>query len=149
MAGKSCAERAELEGDIDGDEETDIEDDELAKLLNTQKLVTFEDLSRRVANIMAVVAGFWAISQIWQIDIGMMSENAFTRSYDIIAILFIGYVMYHFVRIWIDQKIEEEGGDQVDVAPGDEGGAGGASRLATLLPLFRNFLLVVIFVTFA
>ena len=30
---------------------------------------------------------------------------------------------------------------------GDEGGAGGASRLATLLPLFRNFLLVVIFVS--
>jgi len=49
----------------------------------------------------------------------------------------------------MDQKIEDEGGNDIDVAPGDEGGAAGASRLATLLPLFRNFILVVIFVTVA
>lgn len=117
--------------------------------LQPQKLRTFEDLSRRVANILAVIAGGWAITMIWQIDIGMMSEGLLTRSYDIVAILFIGYVIYHFVRIWIDMKIAEEGGEEIEVAPGDEGGAGGASRLATLLPLFRNFLLVVIVTTFA
>lgn len=125
------------------------QEDEFSPFLHTHKMRTYEDLSRRVANILAVVAAFWAISRIWRIDIEMMSTTNLDRSYDIITILFIGYVIYHFVRIWIDQKIAEEGGDLVEVAPGDEGGAGGASRLATLLPLFRNFLLVVIFVAFA
>jgi small-conductance mechanosensitive channel len=128
---------------------SDMQDlNEYAPFLHTHKMRTYEDLSRRVANILAVVAAFWAISRIWQIDIEMMSETAFGRSYDIIAILFIGYIIYHTVRIWIDQKIAEEGGEVIDTAPGDEGGTGGASRLATLLPLFRNFLLTVIFVTF-
>ncbi len=125
------------------------QEEAVSPFVHVHKLRTFEDLSRRVANILAVIAGGWAITMIWQIDIGMMSEGVIDRSYDIIAVLFIGYVIYHFVRIWIDQKIAEEGGEEVEVAPGDEGGAGSASRLATLLPLFRNFLLVVIFTTFA
>ncbi|PLS22645.1 mechanosensitive ion channel family protein [Neptunicoccus cionae] len=124
-------------------------EEELAPFLTNHKMHTYEDLSRRIANILAVVAAFWAISEIWQIDIDMIATTQFDRIYDIVTILFIGYVIYHFVRIWIDQKIAEEGGDAVEVAPGDEGGAGGASRLATLLPLFRNFLLAIIFVAFA
>ena len=117
---------------------------------NTNSMTTFEDLSRRVATILAVGAGLWAITQIWQIDIGMVAsdEGSLSTLYDILAILVIGYVIYHAARIWIDQKIEEEGGDQVEVAPGDEGGAGGATRLATLLPLFRMFLLSVIVIAF-
>ena len=108
---------------------------------------TFEDLSRRLANILALFAGGWALIEIWQIDIDMMAGNAATRSYDVFVVLLIGYIIYHGVRIWIDQKIQEEGGDEIEITPGDEGGAGSASRLATLLPLFRNFLLVVIVVT--
>ena len=50
-----------------------------------------------------------------------MSDPGFRRSYDVIAILFIGYFMYHFARIWIDLKIKEEGGETIEVAPGDEG----------------------------
>ncbi len=139
----------EQEGEmLDGADDSDAPEEEISPFLHTHKLRTFEDLSRRVANILAVIAGAWAITRIWQIDIGMVSEGVLTRSYDIVTILFIGYVIYHFVRIWIDQKIAEEGGEEVEVAPGDEGGAGGASRLATLLPLFRNFLLLVIFTTF-
>ncbi|MEM7440934.1 MAG: mechanosensitive ion channel family protein [Pseudomonadota bacterium] len=117
-----------------------------------QRIRTFEELSRRIAGILALGAGIYAIFWIWRIDLGMMSnpDNWFISNvYDVIAIVVIGYFIYHAARIWMDQKIEEEGGDQVEVAPGDEGGAGGASRLATLLPLFRNFLLVVIFLSFA
>ena len=47
------------------------------------------------------------------------------------------------VDIAIDRKIEEEGGYTV-AEPGEEGGTGGTSQLTTLLPLFRNFLLIVI-----
>ncbi len=125
------------------------QDDEFSPFLHTQKMRTFEDLSRRVANILAIMAAAWAITRIWHIDLSMMSTSVFSRSYDLAIVVFIGYVIYHFVRIWIDQRIIEEGGEDIEVAPGDEGGAGGASRLATLLPLFRNFLLVVIFTAFA
>ncbi len=147
-ANEENVEEAEQDGEPE-DTEEEVPEDEFSPFLHTHKLRTFEDLSRRVANILAVIAAAWAITRIWHIDISMMSEGLVSRSYDIVTILFIGYVIYHFVRIWIDQKIAEEGGEEIEVAPGDEGGAGGASRLATLLPLFRNFLLVVIFTTFA
>lgn len=113
------------------------------------KIRTFEDLTRRMAAMLALFAGIFALGAIWQVDIEMVSPIVEARRdmiLDVTIVLFIGYFVYHFVRIWIDQKIEEEGGGDVEVAPGDEGGAGGASRLATLLPLFRNALLVTIFI---
>ncbi len=124
-------------------------EEEVAGIPHAHKMRTFEDLSRRLANILAVFAGAWALSYIWRIDIDMMGVPAAGRVYDVAFVILVGYIIYHSVRIWMDQKIEEEGGNDLDVAPGDEGGAAGASRLATLLPLFRNFILVVIFVTVA
>lgn len=118
------------------DEPTDM-------VIKRHPLATYEDLARRVAGILAVITGFWALTKIWNFDNSMMYDIISDRSTDAITILFIGYIIYHIVRIWIDNKIQEEGGD-VSLAPGDEGGATGASRLATLLPLFRNFMLVVI-----
>jgi len=109
-------------------------------------LVTFQDLASRVAAMLAFVAGVYALLKVWNVG-DLVEENALLhRSYDVIFILFAGYIAYNFVKIWIDNKIAEEGGD-IELNPGDEGGAGGASRLATLLPLFRNFLLVIIFVS--
>ncbi|MEH6360759.1 MAG: mechanosensitive ion channel family protein, partial [Amylibacter sp.] len=111
-------------------------------------LNNFEDLARRVAGILAFVAGLWALASIWDVGNRMTAQTAFVeRSLDIIVIIFIGYIVYHLFRIWIDTKIKDEGGDEIEVAPGDEGGTSGASRLATLLPLFRNFILVVVVVT--
>jgi small-conductance mechanosensitive channel len=146
---RKAKEQDATESDLDDATGEGEPEEESSPFLHQHKLRTFEDLSRRVANILAIIAGAWAITRIWRIDIGMVTDGVLSRSYDIVAVLFAGYVIYHFVRIWIDQKIAEETGEEIEVAPGDEGGAGGASRLATLLPLFRNFLLVVIFTTFA
>jgi small-conductance mechanosensitive channel len=67
---------------------------------------------------------------------------------DLTDIAFVGYVAFHAARIWMDQKIADEGVADVAPEPGDEGGAGAAaSRLGTLLPLFRTFVLLVIAVT--
>ena len=64
------------------------------------------------------------------------------------VIIFIGYILFHAFRIWIDTKIEEEVGDQEEGELGDEGGAASsASRLATLLPLFRNFVLILVVIS--
>ena len=106
-------------------------------------LATYQDLARRVAAILAIISGVWALTKIWNIEGQAVFKTVMDRSEHAIAILFIGYIIYHMVRIWIDNKIQEEGGD-VALEQGDEGGATGASRLATLLPLFRNFMLAVI-----
>ena len=112
-------------------------------------LNSFEALARRVAGILAFVAGAYAFFYIWDNDSARMVESVLDRLLDVIIILFIGYVVFHAFRIWIDTKIAEETDDEVEAEPGDEGGASSASRLATLLPLFRNFTLIVVIVTIA
>ncbi|GGX58827.1 hypothetical protein GCM10007385_29560 [Tateyamaria omphalii] len=108
------------------------------------RISTFEGLAQRVAGILAFVAGIYAFVTIWSPDAPMMGESWTDRLLDIIVILFIGYIAYNAFRIWIDDKIREEQGDVQEVELGDEGGGSSASRLATLLPLFRNFVLIVI-----
>ncbi len=111
-------------------------------------LSNFEDLARRVAGILAFGAGLWSLVSIWNISDSMKGLKApIERSLDVIVVIFIGYIVYHSFRIWIDNKIEDEGGDEITIEPGDAGGASNVSRLATLLPLFRNFILVVVVVT--
>ncbi|MFK7764987.1 MAG: mechanosensitive ion channel domain-containing protein [Roseobacter sp.] len=114
-----------------------------------KKLTTFEDLARRVAGILAFVAGTFAFFYIWDNDSTEMVEGYTNRLLDVIVILFIGYIVYHVFRIWIDNKIAEEQGDLSGGEIGDEGSGSSASRLATLLPLFRNFILIVLVVTIA
>ena len=111
------------------------------------RMRTMEDLARRVASIMALIAGVWAILWIWDAQEAMMGEGGalFDKAFSLLMTAFVGYVLYQATRIAIDQRIEEEGGSEVAVEPGDEGGgAAAATRLATLLPLFRNFLMVTI-----
>ena len=77
----------------------------------------------------------------------MMEESKLDTLTDIIVVMFIGYIVYHFFRIWIDSKIEEEVGDEPEGELGDEGSVSSASRLATLLPLFRNGILAIVIIT--
>ncbi|MEL6476897.1 MAG: mechanosensitive ion channel family protein [Pseudomonadota bacterium] len=137
-------------GDIDGDgDEESATKAEVSPALFRPgaSMRSFEDLARRVASLFAIGAGAWALLYYWG-GIGLFAENAFIgMTEDLIDILFIGYITYHAARIWIDQKIEEEGVDESDSGPLDgEGGGAGATRLATLLPLIRNFVLGVILI---
>ena len=68
---------------------------------------------------------------------------------DVLVILFLGYIAYHAFRIWIDSRIAEESADMPEQELGDEGGGAAASRLGTLLPLFRNLVLIVVVVSIA
>ncbi|WP_282076809.1 mechanosensitive ion channel family protein [Epibacterium ulvae] len=108
---------------------------------------SYEDLARRVAGILAFMVGIFALLFVWNPDAEWMESTAVESGIDVIAVLFIGYIVYHFFRIWIDSKIDEETGDLPEAELGDEGGAGGASRLATLLPLFRGAILAVVIVS--
>lgn len=140
--------------------EAELLSDELARNRVTQDLVrnsiassshnrlnTFEELARQVAGILAFVAGINAFFFIWDNDSARMVENLADKMLDIIVILFVGYIVYQIFRIWIDNKISDEVGELIQAEPGDEGSASSASRLATLLPLFRNFIMSVLVVT--
>ncbi|MEO0957581.1 MAG: mechanosensitive ion channel domain-containing protein, partial [Pseudomonadota bacterium] len=110
---------------------------------------SFEDLARRVASLLALGVGAWLFVWYWG-GRQMFAESAiFGVVEDVVDILFIGYIAFHAARIWLDQKIREEGGDedQAGAMLDGEGGGAGATRVATLLPLIRNFILTIIGIT--
>ncbi len=128
-------------------EDADAELRAFQKRMESSNIHTFEDLARRVAGFLALVAGIYAALSIFGAEDTMTQASLFDQALDVAVICFIGYIVFHAFRIWVDTKIREEGVDTVSVEPGDEGGATGASRLATLLPLFRSFILVIIVVS--
>ncbi len=110
-------------------------------------LTSFEGLARRIAGIIAFVAGSYAFLGMWSPGAGFVGGSVSARLLDVIVIIFLGYIGYYAFRIWIDRKIADEQGDMGEGELGDEGGGTSASRLATLLPLFRNFILILIVLT--
>ena len=142
-----------LNAEVECAEDQDIEltQEQLAqkKAMEPRRAIrTFEELAQRVAGILAFVAGVYAFFYIWDNQSTKIVESAADQLLDIMVIVFIGYIIYHAFRIWIDNKIADEQGEVVEAVLGDEGGAASsASRLATLLPLFRNFILIVVVVT--
>ncbi len=102
----------------------------------------FKMLFEHAAGVVVTVVTLWFILQIWGLD---LAETGFLSAlWEIILIGFLAYLAYSAVNIVVDQKMaQEDGGEAAE--HGDEGGTGG-SRLGTLLPIFRNFLLIVIVV---
>ena len=63
----------------------------------------------------------------------------------IIAVL-MGYIIYEVMRAWFDKRMAEEEADAPQQENEEQGEGGGAakSRLATLLPIFRGFMIVIL-----
>ncbi|MEC9434030.1 MAG: mechanosensitive ion channel family protein [Pseudomonadota bacterium] len=115
-----------------------------------KQMRSFEDLARRVVSLFSLGVGAYALIRVWGGAEIFADGSFFDNSQDVLDTLFLGYVAYHAVRIWLDQRIEAEGGDEMASEPGDEGGgASAASRLGTLLPLFRSAILVTIGISVA
>ncbi|WP_371225138.1 mechanosensitive ion channel family protein [Roseovarius sp. 2305UL8-3] len=151
-AADAAEEAEEGSGDSpDGELGEDIQDaeDEIYQPRVFPRMMTFEALARRVSAILALVAGGVALLLIWG-EGRILNDVLVDSLLDVVVVMFIGYIVYHIFRIWIDSKIAEETVDMPEAELGDEGGgASSASRLATLLPLFRNFILAVVVVTIA
>ncbi len=150
---RTIVEQAFIEGDPlegDGDEESGPATQTAGSVVphaaaTLTGMRDFEALAKRTASIFAFGAGIYALLHIWDFDYLVADGGALDPVQDVIDICLIGYLLYHAARIWIDTRILEEGGEELEVEPGDEGGgASAATRLATLLPLFRNFLLFTI-----
>lgn len=145
---------SEIDGDADGDGDEEggagpVVMAEAPPPPRRRGMKTFEDLAHRVASLFALGAGFYALVRLWLGAEAFEEGSAFDMVQDLIDVAFLGYIAFHSARIWMDQKIAEEVGDEpAEAEPGDEGGAGAAaSRLGTILPLFRTFVLLIIAVT--
>jgi small-conductance mechanosensitive channel len=103
-----------------------------------------KDLAEHAAALLALAGVVLFIVQAWDVQAG--TGKIFGGATEIVLISFISYIAYQAVKVSIDAAIAEETGGMVEAERGDEGGAVGATRLATLLPIFRNFLLGVIVV---
>ncbi len=92
------------------------------------------------ATILVVCAG--ELARLWGADLGREGGHPIAAALDILLVLIIAAALYRAVNGFIDHKIVEEGGtlDGQAGTPGEgEGESGkGQSRLATLLPIFRN-----------
>ena len=144
VAARLAARRIAAEPDVpeDSDDAGFTDADEGAALLKPEP---FKRLAERAAAFVAWLAGIGLVLSIWGVDV-WNPDNILFRAADILIVAFIAYLLYESIKIAIDQKIEDEGG-LIVAAPGDEGGAAGeGSRLVTLLPLFRNFLLITVVV---
>ncbi|MEM6745063.1 MAG: mechanosensitive ion channel family protein, partial [Pseudomonadota bacterium] len=141
-------------GDIDndGDEEgggalviAAAQEDHVPIIRPRASLRTYEQLAARVVSFFALGTAAYALVLIWFGQAAFADDAPLDRLQDVLDTFFLGYIAYHAARIWLDRRIEEEGGDEFSAEPGDEGGGASAvSRLGTLLPLFRAAILSVI-----
>ena len=105
----------------------------------------FKELCEDAAGMVVVAAAVLIVLDSWTAS-SMSTSERFGGLAEIVIVLFGGYLAYQAVKILIDERIameEPDGGDERQEDSG-EGGGTGATRLATLLPIFRNFLLAVI-----
>ena len=103
----------------------------------------YRDLLDHGASILAVVVAAGSILVKWGVDI-TGDDSIVGNAFEICVVVFIAYMAYRSVELAIDRQIHRESGGS-DVGGHDhEVGGVGESRLGTLLPIFRNFLLIAI-----
>jgi small-conductance mechanosensitive channel len=102
---------------------------------------------RRGIHIGVTVAGLVVMARLWGLDLFDLTTRRmggrFSEALLSIAVtLLVAYLAWELVKAAIDRRLEREA-DPAAAEPGEEGGRG-ASRLRTILPLVRGFLLVTI-----
>ena len=97
--------------------------------------------------IIATVA-LGELGRMWGVDVGG-EGNAWAAFLNIVLASVLCWLCYRALNIFIDKRIAEEGGvpqpeaDEEEL--GAEGGGAGASRVATLLPIMRYMMIIVVF----
>lgn len=104
----------------------------------------FKGLAEHGAALMVSIVGFFYVAGVWGVDFADQ-QSWVAGLLDIAIVIFAAYIAYRAVELWIDAKRAAEGDIESDEPGGDPGGHG-ASRLVTLLPILRNFLLITIVV---
>ena len=102
----------------------------------------------RVLVVILIVAAFLAL---WDIEIGAFAESLVgTRVaralFDIGVTVLLAYAIWGIVKAAVEYHVGPEKGQKAEAHGEGEGGGPGASRLQTLLPLFRKVVLISILV---
>ena len=97
---------------------------------------------------MAIIATI-AVGELirsWGVDLNS-EGNFWDALLKIVLAMTLCWLAYRAVSVFVDKRLEEEGGapDADDEELGGEGGGAGATRTATLLPIMRYVMIIVLF----
>jgi small-conductance mechanosensitive channel len=104
----------------------------------------FEPVLRKAIHVVVVVIGLLVLADLWSLNLFALAERGLggrvaSALLGIAITLLLAWILWELARTAIDRRLRAEGGGSA-AEPGEEGGAA-ASRLRTLLPLFRGLLL--------
>lgn len=103
----------------------------------------FRALLDRGAAILVLFGSADLLASLWGLNLA--GGGSMVASFiEILLVMFLGYMAYEAVKILIDRQIAKEAPAEKDEEA--EIGGAGESRISTLLPIFRNFLLITIVV---
>ncbi|WP_157950413.1 mechanosensitive ion channel family protein [Pannonibacter carbonis] len=128
------------------DEAANASQAEAEALENEAARAPYRELLDHGAGVLTLVFSAWLLLQAWGISIQDKS-SIIGNTVEIAIVGFLGYMAYQAVEIAVAQAMRRQKppGDAHDGAEIEIGGQGD-SRLSTLLPIFRNFLLITIVV---
>jgi small-conductance mechanosensitive channel len=104
-------------------------------------------VAHRAVRILLIVGAVTIFARLWGVDLfdfqaGGAAERLVSALVDVGLTLLVAYVGWELARTAIDRRLALEEGATGPSEIGGEGGGQGASRLKTLLPLFRKFLMI-------
>ena len=104
---------------------------------------------RLIENAIVTLILIFAVGELgrmWGVDYERVGGHWLATMLDSVLIVVYTYLAYQAINLYIDMKIIEEGGSLDDTptnpGEGDSEGGTGESRMATLLPIFRNVFIV-------
>ncbi|MEO1091447.1 MAG: mechanosensitive ion channel domain-containing protein [Pseudomonadota bacterium] len=104
----------------------------------------------RLLRVLLWIGAIGGLCMVYAVDLQELAragvgERLSGALFDILLTVLLAYVFWEFARVLIDRRLRDEAGPGAAGEHGDEGGTG-ASRVATLLPLFRVTLQITIIV---
>ncbi|MCK7615651.1 mechanosensitive ion channel family protein [Roseibium sediminicola] len=136
-------ERAEESEGSEGDRESTLAQARAEAAEREARRSPFRDLFDRGAAILVIFTSVDMLASRWGVPLAG-SGSLIGSFVEILLVMFLGYMSYEAVKILIDRQIAKEAPAEKDEEA--EVGGAGESRIATLLPIFRNFLLITIVV---
>jgi len=105
-------------------------------------VASYETVLRRAIHIVVLVVGFLVLADVWQLDLFSFAQRSLggritSALFGIAVVLLLAYIAWEIVNTTIERRMKAET-PQDATTP--------ASRLRTLLPLFRMVMLATIFV---
>ncbi len=105
-------------------------------------VAAYQAVFRRAIHIVVVVVGLLLLAELWDVNLFAMAQASMggkisSSLFGVCIVLLLAYLLWEIAKTAIDRRLEAEGKKGPDVP---------ASRLQTLLPLFRALILVTIVV---